>query len=63
MTNKKITEGDNEFCQVSTTSIVMKTKADLEKEKKNLEDQFEIATKQYDELLAELNNQLNVFTK
>ena len=61
MVYEKIVEGSNEFCKVVTTSINMKTKATLEKEKKDLEDQYKLVTDNYTKGMAELEAQLAVF--
>lgn len=61
MTYEKLTEGSNDFCKIVQTNISMKTEADLIKEKKNLNDQFAIFTDQYNEKLAVIDSQLEVF--
>ncbi len=61
MAHEKITEGSNEFCKVVTTNVVMKSKATLEKEKKDLLKKIAVIEEATNNEMAEIDAQLAVF--
>lgn len=60
---EKFTEGNNEFCKEVSTTIIMKTKADIIKEQKNFLQKKATITEAMDAEEAKLNEQLAVFDK